>query len=89
MNLKFGKYYPPFGCQSGRWQILPKDAWNDPAYISGFDGLNSSSSLSLAGQQQFFAPSYIPTPFPSDRVLGGAVCSWSNPQVLQIPLPST
>ena len=79
--LKFGKY-PPFGCHSGQWQSLPKDAWNDPAYISGFDGLNSSCWPDGSN----FAPSYIPTPYPSDRVLGGAVCSWSNPQVLEVPL---
>jgi hypothetical protein len=29
---------------------------------------------------------YIPQPFPSDRLLGGALCSWANPEIAEIPM---
>ena len=28
-------------------------------------------------------PSYVPQPYPAKRLLGGAICSWSNPQIVE------
>ena len=58
------------------WQSLPSDNWNDPSYHSRFTDENASCWPDASRHPQ----GYIPQPYPADRLLGGAICSWSNPQ---------
>jgi hypothetical protein len=68
--------YPYLGGSSVNWQRLPQDNWNNPSYHSRFTGANATcwpdSSQHIQG--------YIPSPYPAHRLLGGAICSWANPE---------
>eukprot|EP00039_Didymoeca_costata_P021357 m.344293 g.344293 ORF g.344293 m.344293 type:complete len:593 (-) comp24147_c0_seq1:129-1907(-) len=72
---KYGKY-PPHGCAPTQWQSLPSDNWNNPRYVSSFSGQNASCWPDTSAH----STSYIPSPYPSSRMRGGALCSWANPQ---------
>jgi len=67
------------GNSAGNWQKLPKDNWNDPSYHSRFTALNAS----CWPDRTQHSPGYIPQPYPSHRLLGGAICSWANHQATE------
>ena len=81
MADRYGNY-PTLGASAANWQSLPSDSWNDPRYRSRFTGLNAS----CWPDRSQHSDSYIPQPYPSDRLLGGAMCSWSNEPAAEVPM---
>ena len=75
---KYGNF-PYLGGSSSNWQSLPSDNWNNPKYHSRFTGENASCWPDASEHP----PSYVPQPYPAKRLLGGAICSWSNPQIVE------
>eukprot|EP00035_Acanthoeca_spectabilis_P008820 m.158923 g.158923 ORF g.158923 m.158923 type:complete len:699 (-) comp14513_c1_seq4:69-2165(-) len=78
---KYGNY-PYLGNSVVNMQSLPSDNWNSPSYHSRFTGENASCWPDATQHSS----SYIPQPFPSNRLLGGAICSWANVEQVEIPI---
>eukprot|EP00040_Diaphanoeca_grandis_P010571 m.54163 g.54163 ORF g.54163 m.54163 type:complete len:761 (+) comp21873_c0_seq2:37-2319(+) len=76
---KYGNY-PTLGASSDNWQSLPQDNWNSPTYHSSFTGENAS----CWPERSQHSSSYIPSPYPANRLLGGALCSWGNPENAEV-----
>jgi hypothetical protein len=68
--------YPNLGNSAANWQSLPSDNWNTPTYRSRF----TSENASCWPDRSAHPSGYVPQPYPADRLLGGAICSWSNAQ---------
>eukprot|EP00038_Savillea_parva_P014519 m.11179 g.11179 ORF g.11179 m.11179 type:complete len:736 (-) comp2827_c0_seq1:45-2252(-) len=78
---KYGNY-PYLGASVGNMQSLPQDNWQSSSYHSRFTGDNAT----CWPDSSQYSSSYIPSPFPSDRLLGGALCSWGNPEPVELPI---
>lgn len=78
---KYGNY-PYLGSSAVNWQSLPSDNWNSPGYHSRFTGQNASCWPDSSKHSD----TYIPSPYPSNRLLGGSICSWDNEQDIEIPM---